>query len=84
MEDVDGFNPGTEVATPTCGTPVCATEVGLNYAADLARLGNAAWRGLPLEALQRPGSFLARQVPQFLACWKATATTPTGPTNCPT
>ena len=67
MEDVDGFNPGTEVADAYVRDAGLRHQVGLNYAADLARLGNAAWRGLPLEALQRPGSFLARQVPQFQA-----------------
>ena len=32
----------------------------------LARLGGDAFEGTPLAALQRPGSFVARQVPQFL------------------
>ena len=32
----------------------------------LARLGNVAWEGSPLAELKRPGSFLERQVPQFL------------------
>jgi aminoglycoside phosphotransferase (APT) family kinase protein len=41
-------------------------EVGLSYAASLAQLGNVAWEGSPLAELKRPGSFLARQVPQFL------------------
>ena len=67
MEDVDGFNPGNEVSDAYLRDGGLRHRVGLNYAADLARLGNAAWRGLPLEALRRPGSFLARQVPQFLA-----------------
>ncbi len=41
--------------------------MGLNYAADLARLSAASWRGgRPLQQLHRPGSFLARQVPNFL------------------
>ncbi|WP_199253597.1 phosphotransferase family protein [Mycolicibacterium mengxianglii] len=67
MEDVDGFNPGTEVADAYVQDPRMRYQVGLNYAADLARLGRAQWRGLPLESLQRPGSFLARQVPGFVS-----------------
>jgi aminoglycoside phosphotransferase (APT) family kinase protein len=39
--------------------------VGLNYAADVARLGQASWQGSPLEDWKRPGSFLERQVPQW-------------------
>jgi aminoglycoside phosphotransferase (APT) family kinase protein len=67
MEDVDGFNPGTEAGEAYIRDAGMRHRVGLNYAADLARLGTAEWRGRPLEALRRPGSFLARQVPQFLA-----------------
>jgi aminoglycoside phosphotransferase (APT) family kinase protein len=67
MEDVDGFNPGTEVTEAYVRDPAMRRQVGLNYVADLARLGQTRWRGRPLEALQRPGSFLARQVPGFLS-----------------
>ncbi len=66
MEDVDGFNPGTEVSAAYLRDAGLRRRVGLNYAADLAQLGNAVWRDRPLATLQRPGSFLARQVPQFL------------------
>ena len=66
MEDVDGFNPATEVA-PAYADPRLRHRVGLNYAAALAELGRAPWRDRPLAELQRPGSFLARQVPNFLA-----------------
>jgi aminoglycoside phosphotransferase (APT) family kinase protein len=41
-------------------------DVGLSYAAGLAKLGNVAWEGKPLAELKRPGSFVERQVPQFL------------------
>ena len=41
-------------------------DVGLSYAASLAQLGNVEWEGKPLAELKRPGSFLERQVPQFL------------------
>ncbi len=67
MEDVDGFNPATEVAPAYVADPRMRHRVGLNYAADLARLSAAPWQGRPLQRLHRPGSFLARQVPNFLA-----------------
>ncbi|MDF2824311.1 MAG: aminoglycoside phosphotransferase [Mycobacterium sp.] len=67
MEDVDGFNPGTEITDAYVANPGMRHQVGLNYAADLARLGQVPWRGRPLEELRRPGSFLKRQVPGFLA-----------------
>jgi aminoglycoside phosphotransferase (APT) family kinase protein len=65
MAEVDGFNPATEVAPAYAADPGMRHRVGLTYAADLARLSAAPWRGRPLEQLQRPGSFLARQVPNF-------------------
>ncbi|WP_099247181.1 phosphotransferase family protein [Mycobacterium sp. shizuoka-1] len=67
MEDVDGFNPATEVAPAYVADPQLRHRVGLNYAADLARLSTADWQGRPLQQLHRPGSFLARQVPNFVA-----------------
>lgn len=66
MEDVDGFNPGNEMAQAYVDDPTMRHDVGLAYAASLARLGNVEWEGSPLAELRRPGSFLARQVPQFL------------------
>jgi aminoglycoside phosphotransferase (APT) family kinase protein len=66
MEEVDGFNPGTEVAPSYVADPQLRHRVGLSYAASLAQLGNVAWEGSPLAELRKPGSFLARQVPQFL------------------
>ena len=65
MEDVDGFNPGNEIAPAYVTSPAMRHEVGLRYAADVARLGLAEWRGSPLEEWKRPGSFLERQVPQW-------------------
>jgi aminoglycoside phosphotransferase (APT) family kinase protein len=67
MEEVDGFNPGNEMAQPYVDDAVMRHDVGPAYAASLARLGNVEWEGSPLAAIRRPGSFLARQVPQFLA-----------------
>lgn len=66
MEDVDGFNPATEVAA-AYRDPRVRHRAGLNYAAALAALHRAPWRGRPLERLRRPGSFLGRQVPSFVA-----------------
>lgn len=66
MEEVDGFNPGSEVDEAYVRDPEMRHQVGLSYAASLAQLGNVAWEGSPLDELKRPGSFLERQVPQFL------------------
>ena len=66
MEEVDGFNPGNEVAPAYVTDPAVRHAVGLSYAASLARLGRVPWEGSPLAAIRKPGSFLARQVPQFL------------------
>jgi len=65
MADIDGFNPGTEIAPAYAGDGAMRHRVGINYARDVARLGNASWQDKPLAALRRPGSFLARQVPNF-------------------
>ncbi|MGI9125457.1 MAG: phosphotransferase family protein, partial [Mycobacterium sp.] len=65
MEEVDGFNPGNEITQAYVRDPAVRHRVGLNYAADVARLGQAAWQGSPLEDWKRPGSFLERQVPQW-------------------
>ena len=65
-EDVDGFSPGNKMAEAYVRDARMRHQVGLSYAGGLARLGNVAWEGSPLAAIRRPGSFLARQVPQFL------------------
>lgn len=66
MEEVDGFNPGNEMAPAYVHDAGMRHDVGLSYSASLAELGNVAWEGSELAAIKRPGSFLARQVPQFL------------------
>jgi len=66
MEDIDGFNPGEELSSAYAADAGLRHDVGLSYAASLARLGNAAWEGSPLGAIRKPGSFVARQVPQFV------------------
>lgn len=65
MEAVDGFNPGNEIAPAYVDDPAMRHQVGLNYAADVARLGQAVWQGSELAEWMRPGSFLERQVPQW-------------------
>src|SRR4029450_7721421 len=66
MEEVDGFNPGSEMSEAYVTDADMRHQVGLSYAGSLGQLGNAAWEGKPLAELKRPGSFLERQVPQFL------------------
>jgi aminoglycoside phosphotransferase (APT) family kinase protein len=66
MESIDGFNPGTEVDDTYVRDAGMRHRVGLSYAGSLAALGRVSWEGSPLAALKRPGSFLARQVPQFM------------------
>ncbi len=66
MEEIDGFNPGSEVSEAYIRDETLRHDVGPSYAASLARLGNAEWEGKPLAELKRPGSFVERQVPQFL------------------
>lgn len=65
MAEVDGFNPGEEVADAYVRDPAMRHHVGLAFAQSLAQLGQAAWEGSELAAIKRPGSFLARQVPQW-------------------
>src|ERR1700760_1145194 len=66
MEEIDGFNPGSEMSEAYVRDAGMRHQVGLSYAASLAALGNAEWQDKPLAELKRPGSFLQRQVPQFL------------------
>ena len=66
MEEVDGFNPGSDMAEAYVRDAGMRHQVGLSYAGSLAQLGNVEWEGSPLAELKRPGSFLERQVPQFL------------------
>lgn len=65
MEDIDGFNPGNEITKAYVRDARMRHQVGLNYAADVAELGRAAWEGAPLADWKRTGSFLERQVPQW-------------------
>jgi aminoglycoside phosphotransferase (APT) family kinase protein len=66
MEEVDGFNPGSDMSEAYVRDADMRHQVGLSYAGSLAQLGNVEWEGKPLAELKRPGSFLERQVPQFL------------------
>jgi aminoglycoside phosphotransferase (APT) family kinase protein len=66
MELVDGVNPGEEVTARQRADPGLRHGQGLAMARALARLGalDPAERGL--DVLRKPGSFLAKQVPQWL------------------
>src|SRR5436190_23363229 len=66
MEEIDGFNPGDSMDDAYVRNADWRHRVGLSYAGSLAELGNVEWEGRPLAELKRPGSFLQRQVPQFL------------------
>jgi aminoglycoside phosphotransferase (APT) family kinase protein len=67
MEEVDGFNPGNEMAEAYVRDRAMRHQVGLAFAGSLAQLGRVRWEGSELAAIKRPGSFLARQVPQWRA-----------------
>lgn len=66
MDQVDGFNPGEELSPAYAADATLRHDVGPSYAASLAQLGNVRWEGSPLAAIRKPGSFVARQVPQFV------------------
>jgi aminoglycoside phosphotransferase (APT) family kinase protein len=66
MEEIDGFNPGSDMSEAYVRDARMRHQVGLSYAASLAHLGNVEWENKPLAELKRRGSFLERQVPQFL------------------
>lgn len=66
MQAVDGFNPGTEIDEAYVRDARMRHDVGLSYMASLAQLGTVPWEGSALAEIKRPGSFLARQVPQFM------------------
>ncbi|MCW2687040.1 MAG: putative aminoglycoside phosphotransferase [Mycobacterium sp.] len=65
MEEIDGFNPGSEISHTYVDDAAARHLVGLSYAADVVKLGQVPWERSPLAAIRRPGSFLARQVPQW-------------------
>jgi hypothetical protein len=71
MAEVDGFNPGNEASDAYARDETLRHRVGLHFAESLALLGNVPWEGSELEAMKRPGSFLARQVPQWRGMLKA-------------
>ena len=55
MQEVDGFNPGNEIAEAYVRDAGMRHDVGLSYVAGLARLGNVPWEGSPLAAIKRAG-----------------------------
>lgn len=65
MDEVDGFNPGEEIAARYESDPEVRHESGLAVARALARLSAVDPAGTPMAALERPGGFLSRQVDQW-------------------
>ncbi|WP_345423332.1 phosphotransferase family protein [Pseudonocardia xishanensis] len=66
MELVDGVNPGEEVTAAQRADAGLRHGQGLAVARALARLGAVDPAAQGLDVLRKPGSFLARQVPQWL------------------
>ena len=66
MEAVDGFNPGNETDEAYVATPACATTSGCPMPPASPSWATVPGRAARLAAIKRPGSFLARQVPQFM------------------
>lgn len=66
MELVDGVNPGEEVTAAQRADAGLRHGQGLAVARALARLGAVDPVAQGLDVLRKPGSFLARQVPQWL------------------
>jgi aminoglycoside phosphotransferase (APT) family kinase protein len=71
MAHVDGFNPGNEVPATYAADPAVRHRAGLSLAEGLAALSQVPWEGSPLASIKRPGSFLARQVPQWRGAMEA-------------
>ncbi len=67
MSDVDGFNPGQTVSPPYVKDPALGHDASLAVAETLAHLGRVDPVAAGLDSMQRSGSFLERQVPQWLA-----------------
>jgi len=67
MEEVAGFNPGDSVSSDYRANEGLRHEGALSVARALARLSRVDPAGTAMAPLQRPGSFLARQVPQWTA-----------------
>src|SRR3954469_5555106 len=54
MEEIDGFNPGSDMSEAYVRDAGMRHDVGLSYAASLAQLGNVEWEGTPLAAVKPP------------------------------
>jgi aminoglycoside phosphotransferase (APT) family kinase protein len=66
MELVDGVNPGEETSPEQRADPALRHAQALDVARSLARLGAVDPVANGFDSLRRPGSFLAKQVPQWL------------------
>lgn len=67
MDKVDGFTPGYELPEPFHSDPQLRRGLAEAYVDGLVELAGVDWRGRGLEGLGRPGGFLERQVPRWLA-----------------
>ncbi|MBW0104201.1 phosphotransferase family protein [Pseudonocardia sp. KRD-291] len=65
MTDVDGLNPGEAVSPSQEASEQLRHDGALDVARAAARLGTLDPHAIGLGGLQRPGSFLERQVPQW-------------------
>lgn len=66
MELIDGVNPGEEVTAEQRADPELRHGQGLAMARALSRLGALDPTAQGLDVLRKPGSFLEKQVPQWL------------------
>jgi aminoglycoside phosphotransferase (APT) family kinase protein len=67
MELVDGFTPGFELPEPFAAQPALRYDLGMAYVDGCADLSIVDWRARGLDGLGKPGGFLERQVPRWLA-----------------
>ncbi|MDT2006090.1 phosphotransferase family protein [Rhodococcus opacus] len=67
MDYIDGINPGQEVSEAQRADPVLRHGQGLAVAEALATLSRIDPSGVGLDGMRKPGSFLAKQVPQWMA-----------------
>ena len=79
MEEVDGFNPGSDMAEAYVRDAGMRHQVGLSYAASLAQLGNAAWEGSRSRSSKGRDPFWSARFRSFSDCSKAIGTTAMSP-----
>lgn len=83
MEEVDGFNPGNEMAQAYVDDAGARHDVGLAYAAGLAQLGNVAWEEVRSPRSGGPDPFSDAKFRSSSVCSRAIGTRPTTRDRCP-